>query len=74
MTQNELSMLDSTGELPALCFLVYFCVVDLCLTDDYGVALCMSGRSEKVRDSEHLRSISREDWIWLDNVWLENKG
>nr|YP_010593718.1 hypothetical protein RF2 [Elatostema salvinioides]YP_010593737.1 hypothetical protein RF2 [Elatostema salvinioides]WAJ54395.1 hypothetical protein RF2 [Elatostema salvinioides]WAJ54414.1 hypothetical protein RF2 [Elatostema salvinioides] len=24
-------------------------------------------------ESDFLRNISRENWIWLDNVWLENK-
>ena len=24
-------------------------------------------------ESDFLRSISRENWIWLDNVWLVNK-
>lgn len=23
--------------------------------------------------SDFLRNISRENWIWLDNVWLVNK-
>jgi hypothetical protein len=23
-------------------------------------------------ESDYLRNISREDWIWLDNVWLVN--
>nr|YP_010423601.1 hypothetical protein RF2 [Laportea grossa]YP_010423618.1 hypothetical protein RF2 [Laportea grossa]USG97075.1 hypothetical protein RF2 [Laportea grossa]USG97092.1 hypothetical protein RF2 [Laportea grossa] len=24
-------------------------------------------------ESDFLRNISRENWVWLDNVWLENK-
>ncbi|MBN8115083.1 DUF825 domain-containing protein, partial [Vibrio vulnificus] len=25
-------------------------------------------------ESDFLRNISRENWIWLDNVWLGNRG
>nr|YP_009756592.1 hypothetical chloroplast RF21 [Broussonetia luzonica]YP_009756613.1 hypothetical chloroplast RF21 [Broussonetia luzonica]QCA41218.1 hypothetical chloroplast RF21 [Broussonetia luzonica]QCA41239.1 hypothetical chloroplast RF21 [Broussonetia luzonica] len=28
---------------------------------------------KNLHESDFLRNISRENWIWLDNVWLENK-
>lgn len=50
-----------------------------------GVFLCkivlnfICGNSAKIsslvggRESDFLRNVSRENWIWLDNVWLVNK-
>nr|YP_010330720.1 hypothetical protein RF2 [Pilea dolichocarpa]YP_010330737.1 hypothetical protein RF2 [Pilea dolichocarpa]UNY33859.1 hypothetical protein RF2 [Pilea dolichocarpa]UNY33876.1 hypothetical protein RF2 [Pilea dolichocarpa] len=32
-----------------------------------------SRRGKNPHESDFLRNISRENWIWLDNVWLENK-